>query len=269
MLLQHVDGIQKYIKTPVKRYSSGMRVRLAFSIAAHLNADILLIDEVLAVGDLDFQQKSINYLEDKGRNNKTVLFVSHQLRYIEQLTKRTILLSKGCIELDDKTDNVVEYYKDKFINYIGKNQFNSLPQYSDQFEIIRLNLYNLKNEKKNSFIKGENFKICCEINISNTKINKFSILLTIADSNNNEITGTKTEMKDINNGTYIFEFIEDKIRYNWGDYFISLHIFSGHNCMAEFNRIGRISFINKLIQSEVHYGGYLLNPMKTKITIVE
>ena len=55
------SGIQKYIKTPVKRYSSGMRVRLAFSIAAHLNADILLIDEVLAVGDLDFQQKSINF----------------------------------------------------------------------------------------------------------------------------------------------------------------------------------------------------------------
>ena len=96
------------------------------------------------------------------------------------------------------------------------------------------------------------------------KINKFSILLTIADSNNNEISGTKTEMKDINKSTYIFEFIEDKIRYNWGDYFISLHIFSGHNCITEFNRISRISFINKMIKEEVHYGGYLLNQMKTK-----
>ena len=130
-------------------------------------------------------------------------------------------------------------------------------------------MYTSENEKKNSFIKRENFKICCEINISNTKINKFSILLTISDGNNNEISGTKTEMKDINKGTYIFEFIEDKIRYNWGDYFISLHIYSGHNCITEFNRISRISFINKMIKEEVHYGGYLLNQMKTKINQVE
>jgi lipopolysaccharide transport system ATP-binding protein len=242
---------------------------LAFSVAAHLDADILLIDEVLAVGDLDFQQKSINYLENEGKNKKTVLFVSHKLQHIEQLTERTILLSNGCIELDSHTNETVEYYKNKFINIKEGDQFIPQREYNNQFKIIRLNLYNSENEKKNSFIKGENFKICCKINISNTKINKFSILLTISDGNNNEISGTKTEMKDINNGTYIFEFIEDEIRYNWGDYFISLHFFSGYNCLAEYNSISRISFVNKMIQGDIHYGGYLLNPMKTKITIVE
>ena len=109
------SGIERYIETPVKRYSSGMRVRLAFSVAAHLDVDIMLVDEVFAVGDFEFQQKSINYLEDKGQNKKTVLFVSHKLMHIEQLTKRTILFSEGLIELDGKTDDVIEYYKNKVI----------------------------------------------------------------------------------------------------------------------------------------------------------
>ena len=129
------SGIEKYIKTPVKRYSSGMRVRLAFAVAAHLNADILLVDEVLAVGDLEFQQKSINFLEEDRNNQKTVLFVSHKLMHIEELTNRTILLSNGCIELDGETDNVIDYYKNKVIttNKILGQSLN--PKYNNKFKI--------------------------------------------------------------------------------------------------------------------------------------
>ena len=92
------SGIGKYIDTPVKRYSSGMGVRLAFSVAAHLEPDILLIDEVLAVGDFDFQKKCLNKMEDVGLQGRTVLFVSHNMQMITRLCSRAILLEKGQIK---------------------------------------------------------------------------------------------------------------------------------------------------------------------------
>jgi lipopolysaccharide transport system ATP-binding protein len=88
-------GMCKFIDTPVKRYSSGMRVRLAFAVAAHLEPDILIIDEVLAVGDAEFQKKSLGKLQSVSRGGRTVLLVSHNLAQIRRLTSRTILLSEG------------------------------------------------------------------------------------------------------------------------------------------------------------------------------
>jgi lipopolysaccharide transport system ATP-binding protein len=104
------SGIGKYIDTPVKRYSSGMGVRLAFSVAAHLEPDILLIDEVLAVGDFDFQKKCLNKMEDVGQQGRTVLFVSHNMQMITRLCSRAILLEKGQIEDDGPADKIVASY---------------------------------------------------------------------------------------------------------------------------------------------------------------
>ena len=84
------SGMEKFIETPVKRYSSGMKVRLAFSVAAHLEPEILLIDEVLAVGDADFQKKCLSKMEDVGQEGRTVLFVSHNMPAITRLCKRAI-----------------------------------------------------------------------------------------------------------------------------------------------------------------------------------
>ena len=91
------SGVGKYIDTPVKRYSSGMGVRLAFSVAAHLEPDILVIDEVLAVGDYDFQKKCLKKMEDVGQQGRTVLFVSHNMQMITRLCSRAIILENGQI----------------------------------------------------------------------------------------------------------------------------------------------------------------------------
>ena len=91
------SGVSQFLDTPVKRYSSGMYVRLAFSVAAHLEPEILLVDEVLAVGDAEFQARCLGRMEDLGDTGRTVLFVSHNMQAIAQLCDRALLLEGGSI----------------------------------------------------------------------------------------------------------------------------------------------------------------------------
>ena len=105
------SGVERYIDTPVKRYSSGMMVRLGFAVAAHLDPEILVVDEVLAVGDAEFQKKAMGKMQDVSKGEgRTILFVSHNMRAITDLCKRAILLTNGTISLDDETQIVVEKY---------------------------------------------------------------------------------------------------------------------------------------------------------------
>jgi lipopolysaccharide transport system ATP-binding protein len=104
------SGVEKFLDTPVKRYSSGMAVRLAFSVAAHLEPEVLLIDEVLAVGDVDFQRKCLNKMKEVRHEGRTVLFVSHNMPAINRLCDRAILLEKGRLVQDGPADQVVSSY---------------------------------------------------------------------------------------------------------------------------------------------------------------
>ncbi len=106
------SGVEDFIDTPVKRYSSGMYVRLAFAVAAHLEPEILIVDEVLAVGDASFQQKCLGKMEEVSRSGRTVLVVSHNMTVIEGLCERAILLEKGQVARVGKTRDVVEGYAD-------------------------------------------------------------------------------------------------------------------------------------------------------------
>ncbi len=103
--------IEKFIDTPVKRYSSGMYVRLAFGVAAHLETDVLLVDEVLAVGDASFQRKSLGKMNEVAKGGRTVLFVSHNLSAIRNLCSRTLMIEKGSLELDGTTNETLEIYE--------------------------------------------------------------------------------------------------------------------------------------------------------------
>ncbi len=104
-------GIDKFLDTPVKYYSSGMYVRLAFSVAAHMEPDILLVDEVLAVGDAEFQKKCLGKMEEvTKKSGRTILFVSHNMAAIQNLCKRCILLEKGKVKIIGETKDVVAHY---------------------------------------------------------------------------------------------------------------------------------------------------------------
>ena len=110
-------GVERYIDTPVKRYSSGMYVRLAFGVAAHLESEILIVDEVLAVGDAEFQKKCLGKMKEVSQGQgRTVLFVSHNMEAVQNLCKRSLLMIHGIIEEDGSTTKIINQYllKDEF-----------------------------------------------------------------------------------------------------------------------------------------------------------
>lgn len=117
---QHFDaivdfaGVEKFIDTPIKRYSSGMRLRLGFAVAAHLDPDVLVVDEVLAVGDVGFQKKCIKAMEGLRSGGRTVLFVSHNLAAVENLCSRAVWLEAGQVRMDGSAKEVIEAYMATF-----------------------------------------------------------------------------------------------------------------------------------------------------------
>jgi len=139
------SGVEKFIDTPVKRYSSGMYVRLAFAIAAHLEPEILLVDEVLAVGDAEFQKKCLGKMKNVASAGRTVLFVSHNMGAIQQLCPRTILIADGYIMLDDNSENVVSIYLSR-----GREQKSGVRDYEGVTapgdDYVRLKAIRIMNE---------------------------------------------------------------------------------------------------------------------------
>lgn len=115
-------GVEKFLETPVKRYSSGMYVRLAFAVAAHLRTEILIVDEVLAVGDAGFQAKCLGKMKDVADSQgRTVLFVSHQMQSVHTLCTSAVYLSSGKIVYQGATDQAIEYYQAGFSDQNGKD----------------------------------------------------------------------------------------------------------------------------------------------------
>jgi lipopolysaccharide transport system ATP-binding protein len=106
------SGVEDFIDTPVKHYSSGMYVRLAFSVAAHLEADIIVIDEVLSVGDQSFQKKSLDKMNELAKGGKTILIVSHNMDHIRRLSNRTLLIDRGKLLMIGDSERVVNRYTD-------------------------------------------------------------------------------------------------------------------------------------------------------------
>lgn len=136
-------GVERFIDTPVKRYSSGMTVRLGFAIAAHLEPEILIVDEVLAVGDAEFQKKAIGKMQDVSKVfGRTVLFVSHNLASVKNLCCRGVLLNSGRIDIDGNIDTTI----DKYLN-------------QDDFAINNDDLENFKNRNGNGLIRFISYKI--------------------------------------------------------------------------------------------------------------
>jgi lipopolysaccharide transport system ATP-binding protein len=117
------SGVEKFIDTPVKRYSSGMYLRLAFAVAAHLEPDILVVDEVLAVGDAEFQRKCLGKMSDVAQAGRTVLFVSHSMSSILRLTHNTLVLENGKVVMEAPTQEAVDYYLSSGYSQTGERHW--------------------------------------------------------------------------------------------------------------------------------------------------
>jgi lipopolysaccharide transport system ATP-binding protein len=144
------EGVERFIDTPVKRYSSGMRVRLAFAVAAHLQPEILIIDEVLAVGDVAFQKKSIGKMNEVARSGRTVLFVSHNSGAVAELCTQAILLEQGRKVAEGAVSDVLNEYSKLIASHHGR-QAELLPDPSLPCSILRVGISGPSMETGNAF----------------------------------------------------------------------------------------------------------------------
>jgi lipopolysaccharide transport system ATP-binding protein len=159
------SGVEKFLNTPVKRYSSGMRVRLAFAVAAFLEPEILIVDEVLAVGDIEFQKKCLGTMSNVAASGRTVLFVSHNMAAVSALCSRTIVLSDGNVTFDGDTASGVSHYNSLAD---GDNENSTLPQKISGYTVEQ---FALVDKQQGSITRrltmGENCNLQISVDVHN------------------------------------------------------------------------------------------------------
>lgn len=231
--------IEKFLDMPIKRYSSGMYVRLAFSVAAHMDPDILIVDEVLSVGDVRFQKKCLGKMNEITKEfNRTILFVSHNMDAIMDLCNRCILLDAGKVRMIGKTSEVI----DRYLNYDNENTSKYIPDFkhikgSQNIIISKVFLYNKEKIEINSFNINEPIMAHLKFKKKkkdNKKICKIHSFILIHDSRGKVILSSF--QKD-NNNNPMFNFndvneVKVEISPNIlmpGKYHISAGIFDEYN----------------------------------------
>jgi lipopolysaccharide transport system ATP-binding protein len=184
-------GVAKYIDTPVKRYSSGMMVRLGFAVAAFLEPEILIVDEVLAVGDAEFQKKAIGKMQDVSKGEgRTVLFVSHNMASMQNLCHKGILMANGSVKMSGSIDDVINFYlNDQFGNLKTELEDRKDRQGSGILKFKRVWLENSRKERINSLYSGLDCFVCIEIeNTTSNRLEDVVISVGIDDSQGKRLT---------------------------------------------------------------------------------
>src|SRR3989337_2282525 len=156
--------VEQFLDTPVKRYSSGMYLRLAFAVAAHLEPDILVVDEVLAVGDAEFQRKGLGKMSDVAQEGRTVLFVSHNMSAISRMTEETIVLDKGRLLMRAPTQEAVDYYMASGFSQTGQRTWEAgeIPSEAAPFQPIALRFCDTKGRVVDTIRSTEPVSIAVE-----------------------------------------------------------------------------------------------------------
>jgi lipopolysaccharide transport system ATP-binding protein len=222
--------VEKFLDTPVKRYSSGMYVRLAFAVAAHLQPEILIVDEVLAVGDAQFQKKCLGKMQDVSKNEgRTILFVSHHMAAIQNLCNKSIYLKDGRIEKLGNTEDVIGYY-------LESTNFNLETKLENRTDrkgngAIRFTNVELKNERGKhitAFQCGSDGNLSVQFKVNVERINKFHFSVGIDDESGQRITVLNNEatndlLSDINKDNGVVEIHIRKIPLRKGKYTYTLY----------------------------------------------
>lgn len=180
------SGVEKFLDTPLKHYSSGMQLRLAFAVAAFLEPEILIIDEVLAVGDAEFQKKCMGKMGEVSNSGRTVLFVSHNMAAVESLTTKSIFLSKGTLSDFDTTPNVIKNYSRLQKNTKNDGDLIARTKYKGKHsKILDIKLISSDGEQKDLYSPSEEFHIYIKIETDGNPNLSFEFFL--CDHNNVKI----------------------------------------------------------------------------------
>jgi lipopolysaccharide transport system ATP-binding protein len=239
-------GVERYIDTPVKRYSSGMYVRLAFGVAAHLEPEILIVDEVLAVGDAEFQKKALGKMKSVSEEGgRTVLFVSHNMAAIENLCPKSLVLENGKISIHNSTQNCINYY------YHQNNSNTVLPisQRVDRDGNGKIILHNIS--VSNAILTGSNISIYLEIQSEKNEDNA-DIAITFSNEKNglistiyNKQVGVKSSLKE---GINHIEFVINNFPLNAGIYKLGVWLSTDGNSTSDY--------IENIFDLEVQQGDF-------------
>jgi lipopolysaccharide transport system ATP-binding protein len=251
------SGIEKFIDTPVKRYSSGMSVRLAFSVAAHLEPEVLLIDEVLAVGDVAFQRKCIGKMNAVARQGRTIVFVSHNMGAVTNLCTQTLWLEEGQVKSIGESSKIVSSYLSEKaeLQAIWKNPQD--PSYGQEVSIRSVYLLSERGEPSSvlNFKESCSFVVICEVIIP---VKDLSISIQITNSQGILIYETMdTDMQEYRNkvrepGKFSARCYLDNTLLKPDNYYVSLVLF--------IERIKVVERQDQILSFTVSEVGYDLNP---------
>ena len=216
------SGVERYIDTPVKRYSSGMYVRLAFAVAAHLDPDILVLDEVLAVGDVEFQKKCLGKMKDVSeKEGRTILFVSHNMQAISTLTQSCITLRNGQLLYIGDTAGAIQ-------NYLSEDLIKDFEYKSSETSDIAKITYvkPITSLPSNTHVNGERMEIQVEI-FTPKPISGAGIAIQLTDEYDKPLIHTWIFDSEIvfgrSPGTYVLRCIIPKLRLYMGKYYFNVH----------------------------------------------
>ncbi len=256
-------GIEKFLDTPVKYYSSGMYVRLAFSVAAHMEPDILIVDEVLAVGDAEFQKKCLGKMEEVTKQDgRTIIFVSHNLDAIQRLCSKTILLKKGEVIKFGETAEVINYYlnTDRALNAVVEYP---LKENLDG-QIMKVSILDEHKNPKSRIPVGEKFYITVDLDIRKRVENKLLFLYffyqgeLLLQSTEGDKTG---EYKNYDIGKYTITVEIPAYLFQIGTHFVTIGLKHLREGRGSIDTVKDVSFeiINESnsrekIQGDEHWG---------------
>lgn len=264
------SGVEKFLDTPVKRYSSGMYVRLAFSVAAHLNPEILVVDEVLSVGDAEFQNKCLGKMQDiSSDSGKTVLFVSHNMNAIQSLCTKGIVLDRGKILYYGEIAEAVKQYiesRKKIPN--ASLEKRPKPDWVDgRVRFTKCALKNGNGAEVYSVQLGEKAVFECEIDSTEEIHGNVLIIFDIYNSFNNHVAALNTRnlgyVSHLKKGNNKVRFIIPRIPF-YPDHF-SLDLYAEHSNSAMDFAKGALSF--QTTSGAFHQSGLICEPYKAIFTM--
>lgn len=186
--------VERFLDTPVKRYSSGMYVRLAFAVAAHLEPEILIVDEVLAVGDAAFQKKCLGKMKDVSGEGRTVIFVSHNMGQISALCSKSIILNKGQVEFDGKVDEALKIYHN--MQTVSSNEKYVVEKSDKDIYINEISVHNAQHENVQVFSHDEPIYIQLKFT-ANTILEDLFLSIAILDRNDKKIFTTEQSFNNM------------------------------------------------------------------------
>lgn len=244
------SGVERYIDTPVKRYSSGMYVRLAFAVAAHLESEILIVDEVLAVGDAEFQKKCLGKMGEVSKGEgRTVLFVSHNMASISNLCQSGILLVNGELNAYDKMPDVVTKYQ--IINQTSAGELiNFNRDGSGSCRVTNISLSSQDHSGINTFKLGDMMKIELTItNFTNYPINDLRIIIGVYNLNEEgylrfDSEATNTPITLSNESTVITCKLNEHINIKPDQYKLNILLLQGGNTIDYLVGVQNFSIVN-------------------------